>query len=233
MEFILICSLRSQLSAGPIHFINHISFLFENEKWNWWLIEMKGQRPQAAYKSNWILFLWWVMPAAGGMALREEERTIQFDLMERGEQPSQSKSFNPIKSTFTFVDLMDEWIGLEWNQSIFFLWFLWFVGYGRQQAANAPQREENNQRKKWRLMKWKRKREEMVYSSFSSIQSNKLIDCAAACAVMGCRRPLHFFISFSSLIKLNNEERESCESWWKRNEGKWTGLETHNQPPVN
>ena len=68
MEFILICSLRSQLSAGPLHFINHISFLFENEKWNWWLIEMKGQRPQAAYKIN------------------EMSWRIELILMERGEQ---------------------------------------------------------------------------------------------------------------------------------------------------
>ena len=138
MEFILICSLRSQLSAGPLHFINHISFLFENEKWNWWLIEMKGQRPKRMYWMKW-------KHSRGGRAAPTKSTTTI----------NHQSTFMKLNWFDWLVDWLisfgEEWaaaikeinqsINHQWNWMIWFdlIWFIWIaLPPGPAPPANKP-----------------------------------------------------------------------------------------------
>ena len=73
------------------------------------------------FRMSWLIELWMLTAFAALCGVWESWRTQQ----SKGRQPSQFKSFNPIKQPNNFSCLMDEWIELEWNCFLSLPWAGW------------------------------------------------------------------------------------------------------------
>ena len=148
MEFILICSLRSQLSAAAhsaIQFQFHSSLPNGKNGLKWMLTGLG--REEGRLVCLFFSCFWWVMAAASGRGSakrkKTKEKTNQAD-------PPLLFSINqhkPISLFGLWVDEREKSCAI-WLMEFVFLFLIW-GGYGRQQAAKGSAKERKQKKNKW------------------------------------------------------------------------------------